>query len=77
MGLFTEKHTPQIDHGPSQKARAVPGYGVVSFCRVGNFEWEEYSSFYGEEAGISRNWATFYCLTFMVSRGSAMAPVVA
>ena len=51
--------------------------GLSVFVGVGNFEWEEYSSFYGEEAGISRNWATFYCLTFMVSRGSAMAPVVA
>ena len=35
VGLFTEKHTPERDHGPSQKARAVPGYGVVSFCRGG------------------------------------------
>ena len=35
VGLFTEKHTPQIDHGPSQKERTVPGYGLVSFCRGG------------------------------------------
>ena len=35
VGLFTEKHTPQIDCGPSQKARTVPGYGLVSFCRGG------------------------------------------
>ena len=53
------------------------GMGLLIFVGVGNFEWEEYSSFYGEEVGISRNWATFYCLTFMVSLGSVMAPVVA
>ena len=35
VGLFTEKHTPQIDRGPSQKSRDVPGYGVVNFCRGG------------------------------------------
>lgn len=35
VGFFTEKHTPQIDRGPSQKARDVPGSGVVNFCRGG------------------------------------------
>ena len=63
--------------GHLRRRELSQGMGLSVFVGVGNFEWEEYSSFYGEEAGISRNWATFYCLTFMVSRGSAMAPVVA
>ena len=29
--LFRETHTPQTEHGPSQKAREAPGYGTASF----------------------------------------------
>ena len=74
MDLFKEKHTPQTERGPSQKA---PGTGLSVFVGVGNFVWEEYSRFYGEEVGISRNWATFYCLTVVVNLGCVRAPVVA
>ena len=51
--------------------------GLSVFVGVGNFGWEEYSSFGGEEVGISRTWATFHCLTFTVNLGSVMALVVA
>ena len=34
-GLFREKHTPQTECGPSQKARETPGNRVVSFYRGG------------------------------------------
>ena len=27
-------------------------------------EWEDYSSYFGEGAGISRNWTTAYFLSF-------------
>ena len=33
----THTHTPQTERGPSQKTRAVPGYGVVSFYRSESF----------------------------------------
>ena len=35
MDLFREKHIPQMERGPSQKARVASGYGVVSFYRGG------------------------------------------
>ena len=35
MDLFREKHIPQTERGPSQKARKAPEYGVVSFYRGG------------------------------------------
>ena len=35
VDLFREKHTPQTESGPSQKAGVAPGYGVVSFYRGG------------------------------------------
>ena len=35
VDLFREKRTPQTQCGPSQKARAAPGYGVVSFYKGG------------------------------------------
>ena len=37
MDVFREKYTPQRDCGPSQKVRAPPRYGVVSFYRAGLF----------------------------------------
>ena len=34
--IYLEKNTPhRQESGPSQKARAAPGYGVVSFYRGG------------------------------------------
>ena len=38
MDLFREKHTPQTEHGPSQKVRAALKYGMVSFYGLGNFQ---------------------------------------
>ena len=35
VDLFRERHTPQTEYGPSQKARVAAGYGVVSFYRGG------------------------------------------
>ena len=32
-----ETHTPQTEWGPSQKVRAAPRYGAVSFHGLGNF----------------------------------------
>ena len=37
MDLFREKHTPQTEYGPSQKARGTPEYGVVSVIGLGDF----------------------------------------
>ena len=38
VGLFREKHTPQIECGPSQRASMVAlKCGVVSFNGLGNF----------------------------------------
>ena len=34
---FREKHTPQTERGPSQRASAAVKCGVVSFYRLGNF----------------------------------------
>ena len=39
MDLFRyrEKHTPQTECGPSQRANAAAKFDVVSFYRLGNF----------------------------------------
>ena len=39
MDLFTyrEKHTPQTECGPFQRASVAAKYGVASFYRPGNF----------------------------------------
>ena len=39
MDLFRyrEKHIPQTECGPSQKASAALKFGVVRFYRLGNF----------------------------------------
>jgi len=34
---FREKHTPQTEGGPSQKAGVAMICGVVGFYRLGNF----------------------------------------
>ena len=55
MDTFREKYTPQRDCGSSQKVRAPPGYGVVSFYRAGLFhslESEEYSSYFDKGVGF-------------------------
>ena len=36
---------------------------------------EEFSSYFGEGMGISRNWATDHFLTFMVSLGTVLVLV--
>ena len=63
--------------GHLRRRELSQGTGLSVFVGVGNFAWEEYSRFYGEEVGISRNWATFYCLTVVVNLGCVRAPVVA
>ena len=62
MDLFREKHTPQRECGPSQKARTAPGHGAVSFYRGGYFlklmSGRNIPSILGEEVRIFRNWVT-------------------
>ena len=44
-----------------------PKYSMVSFYVLSNLianKWEDYSNYFGEEIGISRNWATVHFLTF-------------
>ena len=40
MDLFrySEKHTPQTEHGPLQRANVAVKFGVVSFYRLGKIE---------------------------------------
>ena len=54
--LLREIHTPQIECGPSQKARvAYRLWGCQFFIEVSNFtgyEWEGYSSYLGKGEGF-------------------------
>ena len=34
---FREKHTPQTECGPLQRANAATEFGVVNFYKLGNF----------------------------------------
>ena len=64
---FREKHTPQTEHRPLQRARMATKCGMVSFYRLGNLyanEWEDYSNYFGEGSEISRIWALTHSLVF-------------
>ena len=37
VDFLRDKRIPQTDCGPSQKASAALKFGVVRFCRLGNF----------------------------------------
>ena len=63
--LFRELHTPSMECGHLRKNQ------VISVYRGG----EEYSSYFREGVGISKNWATTYYLTFYGGLGTVMAPV--
>ena len=53
------------------------GYGPVSFYRMGWLMNEKsIPAILGKRMEISRNWATTHFLTFMVSLGIVMVPVV-
>ena len=60
----------------SEGKKRPQGVGLVSFYGLGNFiKWEDYSNYFGEGAGISRNWATPHFRPIMVSLRTVMVPV--
>ena len=67
MDLFREKHIPQTECGPSQKAREPRNMVWLVFMdwviSQAN-EWEDYSNYFREGVEISRNWATAHFLAF-------------
>ena len=79
MDLFREKHIPQTECGPSQKVRAAPGYGVVSFYRGGQFHrlMSERSipAILGKGWGFPEIGSMPSFLTFMVGLGTVMVLV--
>ena len=66
---FREKHTPQTECGPSQRASARQSRNVSWLVLIGWVisyanEWEDYSTYFREGAEISRIWATIHSLVF-------------
>ena len=66
---FREKHTPQTECGPSQRASAQQSRNVSWLVLIGWVisyanEWEDYSTYFREGAEISRIWATIHSLVF-------------
>ena len=77
VGLFRKKHTSQsMDHLRRRKWYENMVWSVLMGWIISSAnEWEDYSTYLGEWAEISRNWATSPFLVFTVGLETIMTPV--
>ena len=80
MDLFRyrDKHIPQIEHGPSQRASAaqnVAGLVFIGWVISHANERENYSNYFWEGTEISRIWATAHSLVSWQCLSTVIAPL--